>query len=310
MDKDFAPSPHRIRRRFPPLRASSSLSRIPELSTHSVSSGGLAALSSTLKKEAGHNIFLPDSPKQAALAKGKGIPRLHSRIGPPKPPRSYELSTSCTLPMTSQTHQWTATNGLAPRKLSSLSFTFRQNGGASPPGRQLSSHSVAKREFQKVHLRKEAPDKGGKLPISCPQPLSGLQYLPQSAAESHGDVQRSPCHEGENHLSTTKMANSQRSSPLPPPSPHHQTTENDPQNLSLMAAVNEVPSNDRCGISKDGCAPQGSSKLGEKSLSVPFLEKHLEREIVTGNLFIADSPMASVTNATGFECKSKNVSNW
>ncbi|KAJ6658966.1 hypothetical protein lerEdw1_019603 [Lerista edwardsae] len=309
MDKDFAPSPHRIRRRIPPLGASSSLSRIPEHATRPAGSGGLAALSPTLKKDACHNFVPQDSTKQTSLAKGRGIPRPLSRLGPPKPPRSHELATSCTLPTTFQAPQWTAANGLAPRKLSSLSFTFRHSGSVAAPGQQLLSHSTAKREFQKVHLRKEALAKGeGELPLSRPQLLTGLQNMPPNGAESHREMPTSPFHAGENHLSSTEMADSRRSlapasSPSPPLQPYHQATGNEPMNSSLKAAVSNVLSNDRCGTPKDGCAPQGSTESGKRSLSVPCPEEeHLEKEaVIMGNLCIADSPMAPVTNATGFE---------
>lgn len=313
MDKDFAPSRHRTRRRIPPLGASSSLSRIPEFPTRPVGSGGLVALSPTLKKDACNNVVLQDSTKQAPLAKARGIPRPPSRLGPPKPPRSHELTGSCTLPTTFQAPQWTAANGLAPRKLSSLSFTFRHCGSAAPPGQQLLSH--AKREFQKVHLRKEALAKG-ELPVSRPQP-SGLQNMPQNVAEGHREMSTSPSHAGGNHLSSTEMADSQRSlapasSPSPPPPPHCQTTGNSslkPMTSSLKAVVSEVLSNDRCGTPTDGSEPQGSTESGKRPLSVPCLEEeHLEKE--ADIMGIADSLIAPVTNATGFECKSESAGSW
>ncbi|XP_053109426.1 uncharacterized protein LOC128326509 isoform X2 [Hemicordylus capensis] len=308
MDKDFTPSPHRIQRCIPTLGTSSNPSRIPGLSSRSLGAGGLAAFSPILKKDTCLNSFMQDSTRQIPLAKGRGLSRLNSRLGPPKPPRSHELSTSYPLPTTSQFPQWTATNGVTPRKLSSLSFTFRQGSSASPPGQQLLLHSMAKREFQKVHLRKEALGRGGALPVPGPQPLSGLQtsHIVQSCTHAQTTTLN---HESEDHISETEMPDSQRSlTPAdPPPSfpqPHPQTIGKDPTNSSLKAAVKEdISSNDRSGIPKDIYTLQDLDGSGKILLPLP--QEYLERQDAMGSLFMADSMMSPVTNATGFECKSR-----
>ncbi|XP_061495295.1 neuronal-specific septin-3 isoform X2 [Rhineura floridana] len=304
MDKDFAPLPHRIQRCVATLGASSNPSRIPGLSARSLGTGGLAAVSPILKKEACLNSFRQDPTKQIPLAKGRVIPRPNSRVGPPKPPRSHEQPSSCSPLMTSQSLQWTAANGLEPRKLSAISFTLHRSSDAPPAGRQLLLHSMAKRNFQKVPLQKEALGRGGEVPLPSPLPPSGLQILPQRVAESSADMETTPCQEDENY-SSDAMPDFQRhllcdSPPLTPSQPSPQNIGEDPMNSALKETVQEgLASNDQYGIPKDIDPPKGLAESGQ--LLPTFPQEHLEGHALMGNCFMADSTMSPVTNTTRFK---------
>lgn len=306
MDKDFAPSPNRSRRCIPTSGASSNSSRIPGLSTRSHGAGGLAALSPILKKEACLDSFMQESTKQIPSARTRGIPRPNSRLGPPKETRKHEVPTSCPLPSTSQSLQWTTVNGLAPRNLSSLSFTLRRNNNTPTSGRQLLSYSMTRREIQKVPLKKEA--QGTRAHGLSPSPLSpsGLQTLPQNVAESGISTQAIPCHEGENHTPDTEMPDSKEnlapvSSPSPPPHPHSLMIGKDPVTSTLKTAVKEDPaSNDRCGIPKAIHIPEDLAEARKLLLSFP------QECLDLGHPFMSDSTMSPVKNAARCESKSKN----
>ncbi|XP_033018321.1 neuronal-specific septin-3 isoform X3 [Lacerta agilis] len=307
MDKDFAPSPHRTRRCIPTLGASSNPSRIPGHTTRSLGIGGLTALSPILKKEACLNSSRQDPTKQLPLAKGRGIPKPQSRLGPPKPPRCLDgLLSSCPAPTASQSLQWTAANGLEARKLSSLSFTLQRSTSAPPAGRQLLSHSMAaRREFQKVPFQKEASGRREEFPSPSHLPSPGLQTLPQRIAENSADMQSTLCQEDRNHTSDAGMPGSQRRlAPASPPSslppqPLPQTTE-DTTNSPLKETVQEdFASNDRNGIPKGIDAPQGLAESGKMLL--PFPQECLEEHALNGNCFVADSTMSPATNTAGFE---------
>ncbi|KAF7248793.1 S-M checkpoint control protein rad4 [Varanus komodoensis] len=299
MDKDFAPSPRRSRRCLPTLGAPSAPSRIPGLSVRSAGSGGRAALSPILKKEACCNPFMQDSIKQNPSVKGRGIPRAYSRLGPPKPPRSHELPVSYPPPTTSQPLRWTAANGLEPRKLSSISFTLHRSSNVPPSGRQLLLHSMAKREFQKVSLKTEAPRKAGEWPSPSPQPLTEIQTLSRRVtgiSTNDGQI----CSEGESPMSDAEMPDSQwnlappslPSSPPPSPWPYPQTIQSVPLNSALKETVqDDLVLNNSNGVPKDLGTLQGLPDSGTLALVGQ----------VVGNFFTSDPPVSPVTNTAGVE---------
>uniref|UniRef100_A0ABM5GF35 Neuronal-specific septin-3 isoform X1 n=2 Tax=Pogona vitticeps TaxID=103695 RepID=A0ABM5GF35_9SAUR len=308
MEKELVPSPNRTYRYNPTLGASSHSSRIPGLSTCSPAAGRLQALSPILKKETCLNSFIQDSPKQAPLAKGRGIPRPNFRLGPPKPPRSHEILTSCHLPTTSQPLHNTAANGLEARKLSSLSFTLHQSSSPPPPGRQLLLHSMTRKEFQKIPLRKDALGKRAGLPLPSPLSPSGLQTMQQSILESsaHADA-ADPCCRGENHVGSTEIPSSQKNAVPPsssssPSEPQPETIPKSAMDDALKEAVQgDLFPNDRFGAPKDMDTSQGLAGSQKMVLCCP--QEVLEDQGMVDNLLQADSIMSPPeTNTTNFEC--------
>ncbi|XP_067325268.1 neuronal-specific septin-3 isoform X2 [Anolis sagrei] len=300
MEKEYSHSSRRIQRHIPTLGASSNPSRIPGRSTHSVGSGSgngsgsgkLAALNPTLKQDTCLNSFMQDSMKRTSLGKSQGIPKFNSRLGPPKPPRSHEVLTSCLPHPTSQPPEWTAANGLEPRKLSSLSFTLNKSSSTPPPGRQLLLHYMAKREFKKVPLRKEARRGESRLP--SPQSPSGLQIFPPTADESSTNLLTACCREGANQVKDTEIPGSQRNAaPSNPPSLSPQSSpETLPKHLTISApkkeTVQEEPASEgRCDVSNN--TDTGSREC-------------LEDEATEANLISEDSTSPPETNPDAFDC--------
>lgn len=308
MNKDLAPSPHRMRRIYTPmLGASSSPSRIPGLSSRSLGAGELTAFKPVLKKDTGLKSLMQNysTKPTPASTKSRGIPRPNFRIEPSKEPQNQELLTSCLHPTTSQDiaghSQRTEANDLAPRKQSSISFTLRRSSSIPPPGPHLLLHSVAKREFQKIPLRKEALTRREQVPVSSSKsPSSRLPTLTQSVTGSCSKTQATSYHNGENSISETKMPDSHRSLTLaapPSPQPDLQTIEK--ESMVAAAAKEDLTS------SEESHVPQGLAESGKRVLPSPPLER-LERQDGVGHFFKADPMISPQTNSAGLECKLQN----
>ncbi|XP_008108969.1 neuronal-specific septin-3 isoform X2 [Anolis carolinensis] len=301
MEKEYSHSSRGIQRCIPTLGASSNPSRIPGRSTHSVGSGKLAAVNPILKQDTCLNSFMQDSMKRTSLGKGQGIPKLNSRLGPPKPPRSHEVLTSCLPHPTSQSPQWATANGLEPRKLSSLSFTLHQSSSTPPPGRQLLLHYMAKRELKKVPLRKEARRGESRLP--SPQSPSGLQTLPPIADESSTDLLTACCHEGENHV--TEIPGPQKNvAPSSPPSLSPQSSpETIPKNPTISVPKKETVQEEPA--SEGRCDVPNNTDAGSGKVLLLFPQECLEDEAVGANLISEESTSPPETNLDGFECSAE-----
>ncbi|XP_063165395.1 uncharacterized protein LOC134501483 [Candoia aspera] len=308
MDKGCAPSPCRIRRCIPALGASSHCSRIPGCSVRSPGTGGLGSVGPSLKKD---SLFMQGSPKQTLLAKGKGIPRPASRLIPPKSPRSHDVLVSCPLPARSQSLQQTAANGLETRKLSSISFTFHQSNSTPPTTRQLIWHPMARREFQKVSLRKESPGRFRNQPLPCSQLLSGPQTLPESTEEYIPDSQTNSCLEDAIQSSEKETPHSEKkigfdSFPSHLPQAHTKTMGKDPMSSILAEAVHEaLVSLDRNGIPR--VTLQGLT--GSVKILSSFPQEGPEEQTGMDHCFMANSTTIPVVNATESEYFSDNMEN-
>ncbi|XP_043400261.1 neuronal-specific septin-3 isoform X5 [Chelonia mydas] len=308
MDKDFAPSPHRVRRCIPTLGACSSPSRIPGLSARPVGGGGPVPLSPKLRKETHPDSFSQDSARQIPLAKGRVSARPNSKLAGPRELSRPGLPILCPLPHSSRSLPWTTANGLAPRKLSSISFTLRRSGCAPPPDRQLLPPASARRELH-CPLGKEAP--GGELPLSNLQPLPGVQALPtrvplgcmEEQTNTWHDEQISAAYPG-SEMPTALLpsgpdfqrgsARATHASPLS----HPQVKGKHPMNSSMTAAGQEdhvatKRYNDPLGMG----ILQGP--LGCGNMSSPIPELCAEGLALGGQLSAADTMMSPVMDTAG-----------
>ncbi|KAJ7330023.1 hypothetical protein JRQ81_016197 [Phrynocephalus forsythii] len=289
--------PNQDVQKTPTLGAPFHSSRIPGCSTRSPTAGKLETLSHVLKKETSLN-----SPEQAPLAKGRGIPRPNFKFGTPKPPRSHEFLPSCHLPSTPPPLHAPAANGLEPRKRSSLSFTLHHSNSSPPPCRQLLLHSMTRKEFQKVPLRKDAVGKGGGLPLPIPLSPSGLQTMRPSIPESSAEADATnPCCEDENHVRDTEIPGSQKNAGPPSPLPSS-PSESQPETIPkspLDVALKET--NDKYDSPKEVNTPQGLAGSPKVALFCP--QEKLEDHKMVDNLLQADSIVSHpVANTTGVEC--------
>ncbi|CAM5084174.1 unnamed protein product [Eretmochelys imbricata] len=308
MDKDFTPSPRRVRRCIPTLGACSSPSRIPGLLARPVGGGGPAPLSPKLRMETHPDSFSQDSARQIPLAKGRVSARPNSKLEGPRELSRPGLPILCPLPHSSRSLPWTTANGLAPRKLSSISFTLRRSGCAPPPDRQLLPPASARRELH-CPLGKEAP--GGELPLSNLQPLPGVQALPtrvplgcmEEQTNTWHDEQISAAYPGSEMPTAllpsgpdfhSVLARATHASPLP----HPQVKGKHPMNLSMIATGQEDHMatkrySDALGVG----ILQGP--LGCGNMPSPIPELCAEGLALGGQLSAADTMMSPVMDTAG-----------
>ncbi|KAH1186976.1 hypothetical protein KIL84_019725 [Mauremys mutica] len=217
----------------------------------------------------------------------------------------------------SQSLPWTTANGLAPRKLSSISFTLRRSGCAPPPDRQLLPPASARRELH-CPLGKEAP--GGELPLSNLQPLPGVQTLPPRVPLGCMEEQTNIGHDGQisaaypgSEMPTTLLPSGpdfQRClarATLLPPLPHPQVKGKHPMNSSMTAAGQE----DHVAT-KRYSDPLGmgilQEPLGCGNTPSPIPELCAQGLALGGRLSAADTMMSPVMDTAGPACKSKEGS--